>query len=224
MATLRNNFNGGSNGTEITTGNSGGVSGDAVQHIVGAPTFSNTQAHSGTLSCATVASDFSGVGFELAGATFWVRFYAYLTQHVAGSLLRLWDNVDASGAYQGGIETKANGFLDLVCGGATVNVAGAAVTLNQWVRVEAMFSTTNGASAQLYNSSDSGTVSASASTASDLGGTCRTQEILRPSDVTVVQYFDDFAVSTDGPLGPAVDPAPRPTLVAATAVHRASRW
>ncbi|MFB4280858.1 hypothetical protein ACBJ59_36600 [Nonomuraea sp. MTCD27] len=221
---MRNSFNGGTNGVAISEGNSGGLSGDALQHIAGTPTYSITQTHSAPLACATVASNFSGVGYELSASTFWVRFYAYLTQNVAGALLRLWDSSNGGGSYLGGLDTKANGQLDLRCGGVTVDVTGAAIALNQWIRLEGKFSTTTGAQVELYNSADSGTPSATASTATNLGGSCLTQEIVRPSGVTQVQYFDDFAVSTDGPLGPAVDPAPRPPLIAATAVQRASRW
>lgn len=222
MTVKRNTFDGGTNTTVITEGNSGGLSGDALQYVNNSPTFSNAQAHSGTLSCATQVSTFTAIGFELSATTCWVRFYAYLTQHAAASLLRLWDTVNASGSFRGGLNTKVNGQLDLLCAGTTVDVSGAALTLNQWIRIEAMFSTTLGASVALYNSADSGTPSATSSTATNMGGSCVTQELTR--SLAVVQYFDDFAVSDEGAIGPAVDPAPRPPLVMPTAVHRASRW
>lgn len=223
MAIKKNSFDGGTNNTTISTGNSGGLSGDALEYVNGSPAYSNTQAHSGTLSCRFPASAFTAIGYELAAAMFWVRFYCWLPQNRAESLFRLWTSAGASGSYRGGIDTKVNGNLDLLCGGTTVNVSGA-ITLNQWVRIEAMFSTTGGASVQVYNTADSGTPSATASTATNLASSVVTQELIRLSTTTAISYFDDFAVSTDGPIGPAVDPAPRKPLHIPTAVHRASRW
>ncbi|MGS2645823.1 hypothetical protein [Streptosporangium sp. G12] len=223
MTVLANNFNGGTNSTTITTGNSGGLSGAALGHVNGAPVFSNAQAHSGTLSARFPASSFTAIGYELSSSAFYLRVYAWLPNHAAESLVRLWDAVDASGTYRGGLNTKVNGNLDLVCGGATVNMAGA-IALNQWIRIEARFSTTTGAEAWLYNDADSDTPTATASTATNLAGAVATQEVIRLSGTTAISYFDDFAVSDEGPIGPAVDPPPRSTLIAATAIHRASRW
>ncbi|MGS2641671.1 hypothetical protein [Streptosporangium sp. G12] len=223
MTVLANNFNGGTDGVTITTGNSGGLSGNALGHVSGAPVFSATQAHSPGLSARFPASSFTMIGYELAATTFWLRVYAWLPNHVAEGLIRLWDSADATGSYQGGINTKADGNLDLKCGAATVNVSGA-IALNQWVRIEARFSTSSGAEVWLFNDADSSTPTATASTATTMSGTSNTQELTRLSGTTGLSYFDDFAVSDEGPIGPAVDPRARPALTAMTAVHRASRW
>lgn len=223
MTVLANTFDGGTDGVTITTGNSGGLSGDALGYVAGSPVFSNTQAHSGTLSARFPASSFAALGYELAATELWLRVYVWLPNHAAEALIRLWDAVDASGGYLGGIDTKVNGNLDLRCGGATVNMAGA-VALNQWVRIEARFSTTTGAEAWLYNDADGSTPTATASTASNMFATSNTQELIRFSGTTAFSYFDDLKVSNEGPIGPAVDPMARPMLTAMTAVHRASRW
>lgn len=223
MTLKANNFNGGTDGTTITTGNSGGVSGDALEEVTNSPVFSNTQAHSATLSARFPASSFTGLGFELSATTFWIRFYAWLPQNQNSALVRLWSLANATGSYLGGIGTKANGNLDLFCGGATVDVAGA-IALNQWIRIEAKFSTTTGAEVWLYNSPESGTPTANATTSANMGETCATQELIRSSATTAFSYFDDFAVSNDGLIGPAVDPVVRNPVIAATAVQRASRW
>ncbi|MEV6159426.1 hypothetical protein AB0L53_54750 [Nonomuraea sp. NPDC052129] len=224
MATKRNSFDGGTNTTVITEGNSGGGSGDALEYVSGSPTYSTTQAHSGTLAAAFPASANTSIGFELSASVFWVRFYAYLAQHVAHDLLSLWAAVNAGGSFLGGIATKVNGNLSLFSGGSSVDVSGAAITLNQWIRIEAMWSTTGGASIELYNSPDSTTPTTTASIASNLASAVATQELKRATVVTTISYFDDYAVSSDGPLGPAVDPVPRSAWIARTAVHRASRW
>jgi hypothetical protein len=224
MTVLRNSFNGGTNTTVITTGNSGGTSGDALQLVSGSPTFSTTQSHSPSLSCQFPATAITTIGYQMSATTLWVRVYAYLGSHHAMGLLRLWSNTGAGGSFLGGISTKANGNLDLNSNGTIVDVSAAAVALNQWIRIEAMFSTTGGASVELYNSADSGTPSATASMATNMPSACLTQELIRLSAVTTPTFFDDIAVSDQGPLGPAVDPAPRPPLIAATAIHRASRW
>lgn len=223
MTVLRNSFNGGTNTTVITEANSGGASGDALQYVSGSPVFSNTQARSGTLSCRFPASSFTSFAYELSASTVYVRFYAWFPQHRAGDLLLLYTGANAGGTFLAGLGTKVNGNLDLVCGGAIVDVVGA-IALNQWIRVEARFSTTTGAAVEVFNDADSGTSTASASTASNLASAAVTEQLLRATATTDFTYFDDFAVSDEGPIGPAVDSMPRPALIAATAVHRASRW
>lgn len=222
MTTLRNSFDGGVDGGVITVAGSGGASGDALGYVNGSVTYSATRAHSGTLSARLQAGGFRSVGHEFTATTFWVRFYAWLQANHAGSLLRLWTDFDATGSYGGGIETRTDGGLDLVCGGTTVTLS-SAVTLNAWIRIEGSWSTTGGAALRLYNSPESLTVTGSVTTATNLTAGIVTQEVIRPS-VASDAWVDDFAVGSDGWIGPTtVDVPPRRPLMR-SAVHRAATW
>ncbi|RCG31996.1 hypothetical protein DQ384_05490 [Sphaerisporangium album] len=222
MTTLRNSFDGGVDGSVITVAGSGGASGDPLGYVSGSVVYSSTHAHSGTLSAKLPAAGFRSVGHELPAPAFWIRFYAWLQGHYTGSLVRLWTGLDASGTYSGGINTRADGTLDLICGGATVNLSGT-VPLNAWVRLEGFWSTTGGAELRRYNSPESLTVSGSVTTAANLAGSVSTQEVVRVS-VATDAYLDDFDVSSDGWIGPTnIDMPPRPVFLR-SAVHRAASW
>lgn len=222
MAILSNSFDGGTDSSAITQANSGGASGDALGYVSGSPTYSSTQAHSGTLSCKIPAVTTTAIGHELASSNFWVRFYFWTQGHYATPLVRLWSAVDAAGSLLGGISTLSNGSLDYLTGAPTVNLAGP-VTLNQWVRIEAYWSTTGGGELRLYNSPDSSTVSGSLTTPSNLTSAVATQEARRAA-VATDAWIDDFAVSTDGWIGPALSAYPRSPVMSRAAVHHASRW
>ncbi|RBQ21616.1 hypothetical protein DP939_02585 [Spongiactinospora rosea] len=205
MTTVSTNFDGGTNGQVITLANSG-TSGNALQFISGSPVYSNAQAHSGTLSCRYPASAFTSIGYELAGTSIWIRFYVRLPQNRDESLVRLWDAVDAQGTYMGGIDATASGAMDLNVGFGNTGTVSGAVVLGQWIRVEAMWSTTLGGELRVYHDQDSATPSVTGTLATNLSGTVRTEELIRFSSTTAVTYFDDFAVSTDGWIGPTVTP------------------
>jgi hypothetical protein len=79
VAILRNSFEGGTNTTVLSTGNTGGTSGDAANLIVGSPTFSSTRSVSGSLSMRiaadSVAQQFRWNGLSLS--KFKARMYFY---------------------------------------------------------------------------------------------------------------------------------------------------
>jgi hypothetical protein len=85
MAVLRQNTaEGGTNGTAVTTANSGGTSGDAWTDVKNTWTFSNAQAASGTLSyqCSQVAGTGASVMWDFSSApltTHYGRLYLYMT-------------------------------------------------------------------------------------------------------------------------------------------------
>lgn len=83
-----NSFDGGSNGVTITTGNSGGASGDAYNAITGSPQYTNAQAYSGLAafnptSGADCHLDWTGV--TQPGDVVCARFYMRLVSATSGS-------------------------------------------------------------------------------------------------------------------------------------------
>lgn len=225
MAVKRNSFDGGTNTTAISTGNSGGVSGDAFDAISGTPAFSNTHAHSGTLAARFPPSALSRLNFNITTNDIYTRQYVWLQANVAQTLLLLTDAANAGGSSTGRISMLAGGTLEVGNASGSVTSLGATVvTLNQWVRIEGRFSTTTGCEARLYNSADSDVPSASATHATSIVGAVGSIGFRNGGTDTLDEWVDDIAFDTATWLGAAVDPAPRPPLSVPTAVHRASRW
>jgi hypothetical protein len=66
MSTVQNNFDGGTNAATITTGNSGGASGDAFSSILGPFVYDTTGARAG-----------EGGRVQIASATTWAMYHAW---------------------------------------------------------------------------------------------------------------------------------------------------
>jgi Putative Ig domain len=142
---LYNNFEGGTNGTTITTGNSGGSSGhawDVATVTNGSLVYSNTQAAHGGLSGAMSTNNTGGVAYigwttSLGTVTsLYGRFNIYLTAYpttVDANVQMKGTGSSSAGNVQidttGHIIAQTNTFTNAF---AFVN----AIPLNQWVRVE----------------------------------------------------------------------------------------
>lgn len=148
MTIKANTFEGGTNGTTITIGNSGGGSGDTIDYVAingvgSAMVFSNAQAAHGTLSgkITPVASNTCYFQYgtsvaPLATVTLAARFYVYMTSATT-SAMGLFFFYDNSGARATSLHLDATGKLyarDTT--GTTLWTATSAFPLNQWVRVE----------------------------------------------------------------------------------------
>ena len=148
---IANSFDTGqTTGTTITTGNSGGGTGNtAFAALTGSPTYSSVEAHSGTLSmlCASAAASHCqwsttqlGTGQTLIGG----RVYVYMTAYPTGASYRL-------------VQMDGNATSDLLrlavtvtTGTISTNVAGSSsktsthsLTLNAWNRID-FIGTVNG--------------------------------------------------------------------------------
>ncbi|MER6171348.1 hypothetical protein [Streptosporangium sp. NPDC001681] len=139
--TNRNTFNGGTNGATITTGNSGGSSGNAFSAIVGAPQFSAAQfvGPSGLsalnpTSGADTHLDWNNVGQP--GNVFCARLYMYLVANVAGPQ-RVFVLIGES-AVISGVWLQPSGRIWAYGGYSSPAAANftQVVPLNQWVRLE----------------------------------------------------------------------------------------
>jgi hypothetical protein len=136
-----NSFNGGTNGVTISTGNSGGSSGDAFNNVQGSPQFSNAQAFGGSgLSAFNPSSgvdchlDWTGV--TQPGNVFCARMYVYLVSATSGTqrtfvLLGSGGIVSAVWIFSDRTLRVYTGFSTSVAAQLTTPVP-----TGQWVRIE----------------------------------------------------------------------------------------
>lgn len=216
MATRSNNFEGGTNGTTITSGNSGGSSGDAFNAVIGTPTFSSTHAR-GTLSMAIVNAtgttyvEWSGLGSITSDL--YLRTYLYLTAYPTTTRATIFRLQTAANGLCGTLRINTNGTISVSdatdSGGADGSVP---IALNQLVRVEAhVIPGTSGGTFdwRLFNSAESTTTSDAVSWGAvfTLGANVdiiRTGLALAVPATPFTIYYDDVGVGTSGWLGPAV--------------------
>lgn len=145
MTQCTNTFEGGSDTTAITTGNSGGASGTAWDNVINAPTYSATQARD-TLSgaIATSASGTKYLTWSTAGGTItdhYGRAYVYLDIGAATNIntSRFFEFRNGSGL-TAFIRPKASSTARVTeiadSAGSIVAVGSTVWTKNTWVRIE----------------------------------------------------------------------------------------
>ncbi len=218
---LVNNFESGSNGTAITTGNSG----SSVAHAFdvcsvtnGSLTYSSTQAAHGLLSGAFSTNSSGGVSYVAwttsvtPMTTCYGRAYLYLTAAPAVQDANiLFRGTGASAA--GSIQVTTGLQLALVTPSAVTALTFATVLpTGQWVRVEWTMVTGTAGNASmtvsLYTTPDSAIPAESrADTANAWGGTGGVAEVdfgwTSTHASQPLTYFDDVALSPSGLFGPA---------------------
>lgn len=139
MAIWQNSLNGGTNGTAISTGNSGGTSGDAFAAVTPNVTFSNAQYNSASMSASIgggATSNYArmAVSDRDIAYRFYVRFSVahtgdyYLAQARLGSGTPTTYTVLVNAANQMRVRNQTSGV--------NIWTAAASFPLNQWVRVE----------------------------------------------------------------------------------------
>lgn len=227
------NFNGGTNAATITIGNSGGTSGDAFSYVNGSVTYTTTQAggNRGALVCSMPASGTANVGWDtwsLAARTFYWRMYVYLT--VAPNANRdLAYSVSGGSSFPAVLGLNSSSQVRLANNGGTQQlVTTAAVSLNQWVRLEAQVvvgTTTGNGSGEirLYNSADSGTPTESVSGGSKNFGTGLPTDTHFAGNTQFAYLLDSIGITDADWFGPdAVGVIPRPIIASPQAVNRAA--
>jgi hypothetical protein len=224
-APLSNTFEGGTDTTTITTGNSGGASGDAFNTVtIGASatlTFSATHAAHGGLGMQIVQPvtavstfvDWTAVGGGTADTFF--RIYVYRTANgsAKGYIMAARTTTGTATAY---LAIGTTGLVECQNpAGGVLALGSVPIGLNQWVRIEwrVKSSTTVGeVEWRLYNTADSTTITETQSaTGAVLGAT--TDQIRwgtpsTPQPASDTSWYDDLAVSTAGWIGPAGQAGP----------------
>lgn len=220
MAATSNTFEGLSNGTGITSGNSGGASGDAFDLMTlgsGATATADTSksAHgsvsmklaTGVSAADCVAEWTSKIGTQ---TTLFVRMYLWIPSN-PGTNHRLFDLV-ASPNLCGALYLTTTGKVEAVdTGGGQMTITTNSVALSQWIRVEAKYTasaTVGQAEVRLYNSADSTTADEIKISAASFNTQASFNEYRfgaagdpMPANRTI--WYDDIGLSTVAFLGPA---------------------
>ncbi len=218
----KNSFSGGTNAATITTGNSGGTSGDAFNAVVGSPTYSSTNATGPRAPMAASvppSTEFSWTGLTLAARDIWIRAYVYITASPSALDFPIY----STGVARLYMDTSRRLSIRKSGAGTDFALQTGSVPLNQWVRVEMKWSigtTASNSSCEIrrYDSADSSTPTETTSASSiDLGTTLPTDvRYAYTSNLTV--GYDDIATTDVDWLGPASVPATvTPSNVAAAA-------
>lgn len=206
-----NSFEGGTSGATVTTGNSGGISGNAFNAITGAPQFTNAQEHSGALGVFNpsvgVDTHLDWTGIAQPGDVICARWYMRLVSATTSSQRTFVMLGPASGVVSA-IWIFNDRKLRLYAGFSTtlaITMA-TAIPTGQWVRIEARYTidvSGNGtAELWLYLNADSGThdeYQISSAMAWPNGKPEKIEWHLQ-RDAGGYWYVDDLAVS-DGKIG-----------------------
>jgi hypothetical protein len=156
-----NSFDGGTNNTTITTGNSGGSSGSAFNVITGAPRFSNAQAFGGSglsamnpTSGADCHMDWTGV--TQSGNVFCLRLYMYLVS--APSAIQRVAVVQGPGGVVSAVWMTSTRILRVYLG-FSISIAAQLTTpvpTGQWCRVELRYTidSTGSGTAEIWRYDD----------------------------------------------------------------------
>ena len=231
MTLVQNSAEGGTNGTQLTTANSGGGSGDAFTVVSPGSsarcTFDNTQTMHGSLSykiaaaaSTTTFNGWNGYTATTMAARFYFRFSALPS--VAG--FRLLDIRDSAAAGVGRVNMNASNQLIFQNNGSTLKTFTNALSANTWYRLEVVCGNNTAVYKCDYYLGDSTTpVETGFSNATQASGSTNTLAEVRfgPSASTTFAsslWLDDLGAQdgTTTYLGPAaIDGAV--TAVAATA-------
>ncbi|NUP24006.1 MAG: hypothetical protein HOZ81_49725 [Streptomyces sp.] len=207
-----NTLEGGTAGSTITTGNSGGGSGNAFNNIAGSPQFTSAQAYNSGLAAFNPVSgadchiDWTGV--SQVGDVIAARWYMYLVSAPSGAQ-RTFVLLGPSSGVVSAVWLFPDRTLRLYLGFSTSMVAGLAtpIPVGQWVRVEVRYTidaSGNGvANLYLYTNPASSTNTDLATSATQAwpGGKPSTTEFHLQRDAGGYWYMDALAVG-DSKIGP----------------------
>lgn len=214
MATIRTNtFEGGTHGNTITTGNSGGSSGDAFSSISGSTlTFDNTTVAHGSMAA---KHDMDGVttqcrynwdlGAGNTEAIIYHRYYLHIDSFPS-TTFQLVQYMDGSFVRAAALDLNTSGKLVVLKSGAygALGTFTNAVATGQWIRIEFAVGESGLVECRLFNNAESQT---STETFSTTQGTPPTEirEIEGPVKYAPnarVFYSDSVKISNTGWPGP----------------------
>ena len=224
----QNTAEGGTDGTTVTTGNSGGASGDAFSTVsvgTGTITYTNTLAHTGAYSInispgSGTASSFQyNFNVNLNIQRMSVRAYVYLTAFPSTGTQWLTIGNTGNAAV---IAIGSNGRPFVQDGTGTNNTSLTAISLNTWLRLELTAvvgdtTSTGTIVANIYNGDDiTNPVYSYSSTARNTTTAPLTYALIGKatnSGSWATMYIDDFTV-TDAPLPIPINTAIAPWVFA----------
>ena len=158
MTQVTNTFEGGTDGATITTGNSGGVSGDAFQNVLTPATFDGTHVYTGSLA-AKMGGPISVLGYNSTSPLGALRevhnnLFVYLPTTADPSsyfqLIAISEEPDGEGQYSGG-ETNVSPWYHTVgiqSAVAEFQTSSPIIPFDAWFRLVSHFRTESEAGAQ----------------------------------------------------------------------------
>jgi hypothetical protein len=212
---------GGSNGTTVTTGNSGGTSGNAFEYVTigsgAALIYDNTRSAHGTLSVkGTQAASPAGVirvGWEEATGqtTLYGRLYVYRTANPTGDGHAVVEFQTPGVGVWGYIHINTSGILVCTDSAASAASGTTAIQLNAWNRIEFKYvaSTTVGViEAKLFTGDASSPVDTVTKSGGNTGASATTVMMgqLFVSDASAAWWVDDLQVNGTAYPGPLTAP------------------
>jgi hypothetical protein len=213
MTLLINSFEGGTSGVNISTANSGGLSGNAFDGIVlgagGTLQYSNAQSAHGSISMLsqTVAANSTGVSWtaQMGNQTqVWFQSYMFFPSLPTGITQFFSALISGTGTARFNITTS--GQMQIAGTASTFTTGTAAIPTNQWFRVNgyAIGSTTAGAAqVNLFSPMDSlKPIESDVVTSVNTGGQFQSYAF-GPNVATANQgplYMDDLWLSSVGPF------------------------
>lgn len=228
MATLSNSFDGGTAGTAITTGNSGGTSGDPFDTVSAAAT--GTITYSSTVVVGGLSGKFSTGGTAGLVYAYWSTSFGSVTTGtpaarayfqlpvLPASSTRLVLAANSAGTFCGEWRINSTGKLEQRNGSGVVQqTSSGSVTAGQTFRVETMVKVISGTAGQLEcqlylganihgtTPDETLTSAAALNTQADISRWGAGSALPITNFDT---YVDDFAASTTGYLGPSVTTVP----------------
>lgn len=225
MTLIRNRFDGGTNGTGMTTANTGGSSGTAFTAVEVAATFSNEQSETPALSMKPPVTAASGYGrWAMSDRDIATRTYLYCTAAITSDYNFMQFRVTDQGTTATlTLRVNSANFLRAFVHSTSTNAwtASSTLPLNQWVRVECLYrqgvAANDGQVRVAYYLGDSTTVVADSGWVTGLnlrGDTGPTGNVYVGKTQTTANaasvYLDTIAINTgtdyNGFIGPDVPP------------------
>lgn len=233
MTVKLNTFEGGTDGAAITTGNSGGTSGDAFDTVL-ACNYSNLNPAHGTLSARAVLSAAATAMLEWAtsGGHWYVRDYLYMDTAPPANMQLI--NALSSGTLRAMVQIQSSDrkLRILDAGFVQIGISAAALAIDAHHRIEVEFTqgtTTAGlvvvkiySGADLESATPTETVTASSATVA-AWNQIRVGSMFSANQTWSDGYHDSIGISDVAYLGSALT-GPRPAAVRTGAVHRAASW
>lgn len=232
---LSNNFSGGTDGTTISTANSGGVSGDAFNTVAGTMAFENTNATGlrAPMSCQwnSTSDRLRWTGITFTGRQVWCRQYLYFASNPAADEQPLNINHETGPSITNlALLVTSTGKVAVNDStGAQVGITTNSISLNQWIRYEVACNvgttTSNGSfELRLYNSPDSFTATETVTGSSLNLETTLPDRVSWVRSTATTYQSTAHAITDQGWPGPYPYGSPTNPNVSFAATMRAGSW
>jgi hypothetical protein len=217
-----------SSGTTITTVNSGTTGDTAFSAVSGSCTYSNVNAHSGTLGWTPNTAGVAQLTWNSVGtpSSVWNRFYIFVVTIQTSGVRIFQTNGNVTSNLHRIAFSAATGKLTINVGGSGVVTGTNVVTAGQWCRIES-FATLNGTTGtfevKLFLNAESPTATETLNTSAATTDTSIAKSLLGTgSAATSAFYMDDWQFNDTAYPGPMMPNPPR--IVVPQAVNRAARF